>query len=281
MTKEEALQQLEYVLKLRNLSDHTITMYLFFSRRFIDFTQKAEMNDLALRDIQDYTMMMIEHGDNPKSINVVICAIRYLYESVLNKVYTRRQFPNLRYTHQDPFVFSKEMIQDLLNTPDCRMRLIILLGVDCGFRAAEVAHLRISDIDSKNNLITIHQSKRNKTRVVKLSQACLDVLRKYWLLYRPTDYFFPGKKENSHIATATVNNWFNQYIKKFSFYNKSIHYHSLRHTFATNMLENGCDIFLLKKLLGHDSLQSTAKYIHMQVSDIETAFSLSDVWGLQ
>ena len=115
-----------------------------------------------------------------------------------------------------------------------------------------MAHLRISDIDSKNNLITIHQSKRNKTRVVKLSQACLDVLRKYWLLYRPTDYFFPGKKENRHIATATVNDWFNQYIKKFSFYNKSIHYHSLRHTFATNMLENGCDIFLLKKLLGEE-----------------------------
>ena len=117
--------------------------------------------------------------------------------------------------------------------------------------------------------------------VVKLSQACLDALRKYWLLYKPDDYFFPGKKENRHIATATVNDWFNQYIKKFSFYNKSIHYHSLRHTFATNMLENGCDIFLLKKLLGHDSLQSTARYIHMQVSDIESAFSLSDVWGLQ
>lgn len=281
MTREEALQQLELVLRLRNLSSSTINMYQFFVRHFIDFTGKEEMNDLTLRDIQDYTLMMIERGDNAQSINGVICAVRYLYEAVLDKVYTRRQFPHLRYTHPDPFVFSKEMIRELLNTSDCRIRLIILLGVDCGFRAAEVARLRISHIDSKNNLITIYQSKRNKTRVVKLSQACLDALRKYWLLYKPDDYFFPGRNNNSHIATQTVHDWFQKYIRQFPFYDKSMHYHSLRHTFATNMFDNGCDIFLLKKLLGHDSLQSTARYVHMRVSDIEAAFSLSDVWGLQ
>lgn len=282
MLKDDALNQFVFLMKFRNLSQNTITMYEFYISRFIDFIQKDDISSFDLKDAQNFVLMMKERGDNPQSINVVICAIRYFYETVLDMPLLRRQFPNIRYTEKDPLLFTKDQIISLLdNAFDVKTRVLLLLGIDCGFRAREVVNLRISDIHSDTMTISINNSKRNKSRLVKLSPACLDALRTYWKVYKPKDYFFPSRDGSSHAHVACVHYHFRTYLKQFSFYSDDFHYHSLRHTFATNMLENGCDVFLLKKLLGHSSFSSTARYIHMTTGDIQNTVSLSQVWGLR
>ncbi len=281
MTKDEAMMQFERVLKLRRLSPNTVKMYMYYISQFLDYTNKADVMDLDLCDAQSFIIELVRHRDyKPLSANVVICAVNYFCETVLNKVFSRRQFPFLKYPGFDPFLFTKEQIIRLLDTDDVRVRLIIFLGIDCGMRVSEVAALRVCDIDSKKMLVHIHQSKRGKSRNVKLSAACLDALRQYWKFYRPRYWMFPGRTDNSHVITSTVREWFNNYVSKFDFYTNEIHFHCLRHTFATSMLDNGCDIFLLKDLLGHSSLNSTARYVHLSTRSVSQAISLSDIWGI-
>lgn len=288
MTRDEAIVKFNNVLTIRNLATHTIVMYDMYLNHFFDWLNVIEVSEIDLSNAQDYTLMMLNRGDAPASINTCLCALRYFYEAVLNKVYTRKQFPNIQYSETIPYLFSKEEIKELLDTDDVRIKLIILLGLDCGFRASETAHIRICDVDVSKMLITIPNSKRGKTRRVKLSNAVLETLRAYFKQYGDStnwnkeDYLFKSysrKYSNSPISVNTIHMWFKNYIKEKSFYSKEISYHDLRHSFATNMLENGCDIFLLKKLLGHSSLTSTSRYIHYTTTDIEESFSLSDLMG--
>ena len=282
MRKDEALMQFERVLKLRRLSPNTIKMYMYYVSLFLNSTNKADVLDCDLNDAQSFVAELIDvHSYRPLSANVAICAVNYFFDSVLNIFFSRRQFPFLKYPEFNPFLFSKDQIVRLLDTGDVRLRLIILLGFDCGLWVSEVASLRVADIDSKKMLIRIPCSKRGKSRNVKLSDACLTALRKYWLLYRPDYWMFPGRNADVHVTADTVRYWFNKYVSKFDFYTSEIHFHCLRHTFATCMLDNGCDIFLLKDLLGHSSLISTARYVHLSTRAVQQASSLSDAWGIQ
>ena len=286
MNKDEAIACLNKALTIRNLSNHTITMYDMYLRHFLDHCNKEDVSNLELKDAQDYCLMMIDRGDAPSSINTCMCALRYFYEAVLSKTYTRKQFPNLKFSESVPHLFSNEQILELLNTDDTRIKLIVLLGLDCGFRASETAHIRIGDVDVKKMIITIPDSKRNKTRRVKLSNSVLMALRNYYKVYgdgpnwSSDDYLFKSSHDLSKSVTVTtIHMWFKNYLKTKSFYSKDISYHDLRHSFATKMLEMGVDIFLLKKLLGHSSLASTSRYIHYTTKDIETTFSLSEKLG--
>lgn len=283
MNKDEAIVNLNRTLTIRKLAGCTVIMYDMYVRHFLDYCNKDDVTTLKLEDAQEYCLMMLNRGDAPSSINTCMCALRYFYETVLYKTYTRKQFPNLKYSESIPYLFSKEEIHELLNTTDTRIRLIILLGIDCGFRAGETARIRIGDVDVKRMIITIPNSKRGKTRYVKLSNSVLMALRSYFKVYgdpkrwSKDDYLFKSPRNlNKHIDVNTIRSWFKEYLKTKSFYSKKITYHNLRHSFATKMLEMGCDIFLLKKLLGHSSLASTTRYIHYTTKDVESTFSLSE-----
>lgn len=286
MNKDEAIACLNKTLTIRNLSKHTIKMYDMYVRHFLDYYKLEDVSLLELKQAQDYCLMMLNRGDAPSSINTCMCALRYFFEAVLSKTYTRKQFPNLKFNESVPHLFSNEQILELLNTDDTRIKLIILLGLDCGFRASETAHIRIGDVDVKKMIITIPDSKRNKTRRVKLSNSVLIALRNYYKVYgdgpnwSKDDYLFKSSHDLSKSVTVnTIHIWFKTYLQTKSFYSKDISYHDLRHSFATKMLEMGVDIFLLKKLLGHSSLASTSRYIHYTTKDIETTFSLSEKLG--
>lgn len=288
MNRDEAINKFNDVLTIRNLSPHTITMYNMYLRHFFDWGNLDDVSQYDLTHAQQYIQFTLERGDAHSSINTCMCAIRYFYETVLLKVYTRKQFPTLKCATELPYLFSKDELTDLLDTNDVRIRLIILLGLDCGLRATETVHLKIGDIDSQKMIITIRNSKRGKTRKVKMSHMVLDSLREYFKVYcdpknwSKNDYLFKSSHTNHKsdpISTNTLHNWFRNHLKQKSFCSENISYHDLRHSFATMMLENGCDLFLLKKLLGHSSLSSTARYIHYTTKDVEAAFSLSDELG--
>ena len=281
MHKDDLISTFQINMEYRNLSTNTLKMYSYFVSLFLDYTSVKDCSDYTLQDAINFMIhLKIDNNYEPQSLNVVACAIRYFYDVVLDKPLLKRHFPNIKYHQKDVFIFTIDQINQLLNTNDIRMYTFILLGFDCGLRVSEVVKLRISDIDSKNMLLHIRNSKRNKSRVVTLSNTCLHALRKYYLTYdRPDDYLFPGIKR-PHMHPTTLNNMFTQYLKQFDFYTKDIHYHSLRHTFATMTLETGENIFLLKKLLGHSSLSSTSRYIKYDRYDIQKVIPLSQKLGV-
>ena len=279
LLKEDALSIFERRLRSRRLASGTVHDYVYEVDRYISFSNVEDVSTLNLETAQKYIDYMVDRPYKSSSINLAICAIRNFSDVVLNQDYSRTRFPNLVYDEFNPFIFTESQLYDLIErSTDTRLRAIIALGFDCGARSLDVSELKISHINSKNMTVYFEHSKRNHSRTVKLSEFTLKILREYFKVYRPKgEYLFPGNVQG-HISSQTVSKLFKDYVSAFPFYdeNENIRFHCLRHTYAVSMLNQGCNIFLLKKLLGHKSFSSTARYIHLTTRDVEEAFSPSD-----
>lgn len=193
MNKDEALNKFTFMMEYRNLSSNTIHMYQWYLSQMFDFYHLEDVSILNVSMAQNYVVHM-KKTYAPTSLNAIISAIRYFFDVVLESPLSRRQFPNILYDPVEITVFTDEQIHLLLDTKDVRLRAFLLLGLDAGLRVGEVARLKVSDIDSKNMLLSIRNSKRGKSRKVPLSNALLNALRKYWIVYRPdkNGYLFPA-----------------------------------------------------------------------------------------
>lgn len=277
MTKDEALQKLNFYLELRNYSKSAIIMYPFYIEKFLNsFPEGFDFSQLSPKDALQYIVTLKSTGNfSVSSLNLIISELRTFYEFVLDITISKRLLPNIRQPRLEPLTFSHSQIKLLLKDADLRLKALILLGIDCGFRARETVYLKVCDIDSKNMLLHIKDSKRGKSRYVKLSELCLQALREYWKLHRDDTFIFPGRTDG-HLSVGTVHNLFNAFLKECHMDSNLYSFHSLRHTYATWMVSNDCDIFTLKKALGHSSFASTARYIHKNTEDISNFFSVSD-----
>lgn len=285
MNKDEALNKFTFMMEYRNLSSNTISMYQCYLSQMFDFYQLEDVSILDVSMVQKYVVHM-KQTYAPSTLNLIISAIRYFFDVVLETPLSRRQFPNIKYDPVEITVFTDEQIHLLLDTKDVRLRAFLLLGLDAGLRVGEVARLKVSDIDSKNMLLSIRNSKRGKSRKVPLSNTLLKALRKYWIIYTPDKdgYLFPSVysgSKNPYLNENYINRLFRKHIKQFSFYVPSMRYHNLRDTYATLMLKNGCNIFTLKKLLGHSSFSSTSRYIKCDISDLAQAPVLSSLMEIE
>lgn len=282
MHKDEALQRFVFMMEYRNLAPNTIHMYSWYLSNFLDYCSCEDVSVLSCHNAQQF-IVHLKDRYAPMSLNAIISGIRYFYEVVLEKPLTRMQFPNIIYPQNEIFIFSNDQVRMLLASADIRLRAMIFLGIDAGLRVSEVAHLKVKDIDSKSSFksIYIRNSKRNKSRKVPMSDSLHKILQEYWKVYRPdpNGYLFTGKDKSSHINQNYINNLFKNHLRSFDFYSDDIRFHNLRDTYATMMLRNGCNIFTLKKLLGHNSFSSTARYIKCDTSDLEEAPAISHEWG--
>ena len=142
-------------------------------------------------------------------------------------------------------------------------------------RLSEIAALKVSDIDSVNMRIFIDQGKGNKDRYALLSLSNLEILREYWKQYRPKYWLFEGMEKGSHITKRGIQDMFKRYLKK-SGVDKNATVHTLRHSFATHLLENGTNLFYIRELLGHASLRTTTRYLHVATTDVLKTISPLD-----
>jgi integrase/recombinase XerD len=264
MTKEQVLEKLQFDVELRGLSKNTQDEYYTKAKIFQDYFDKPA-TELGERDIREFlhylsTVRKLTSG----SVNSYNSGLRFLYGVTLDVNLNCKQIPRHRKKREFPEILSRVEIQSLFNACDnLRDKSILMTTYGSGLRLNEVARLKISDIDSKKMQLLIRSGKGSKDRYALLSQASLEILRDYWTAYRPKEWLFYSRvNTGTHITPKSVQNIFHKYIDKAKI-SKKVTIHSLRHSFATHLLESGTSIFHIKQLLGHSDISTTCFYLHL------------------
>ncbi len=265
MDSNQALERLHQDMQLRGYSDRTQDIYGRAVRAFLNYSAKS-VEQLNEQDVRRFTMYLMSGNLSKGSINTYQAAIRFFFGVTLNRAMNYLQMPRLKEDKSLPEVLSREEIALLLECCDnLKHKAMFILAYGSGLRVSEICSLRVQDIDSKQMRVFVRNSKRNKDRYTLLSQQCLEVLRAYWLQYRPNHpdgLLFPGWKNLSPITSDAVNLALAKWLRVAGITRK-VSMHSLRHAFATHMLEDGTDLFTIKELMGHSSISSTVVYLHL------------------
>jgi len=265
----EDLKKVKDLLVLRNCSQRTISNYLSCINRFKQFYKKKNLEKLTENDILEYLKKnFINIGCSAATINVNRAAIKYYYLVNFNKEFSNVLLPQTKIPTRFPKLLSKQEVVKIFNSEvNLKHKLWIILAYGSGLRITEVAELKISDILSKEHKIHII-GKGNKERYAPLPDFTLKLLRLYWVQNKEkitNKYLFPGINKpriGKSISSYTIKEAF-QKIKENNNLDNSITFHTLRHSYATEFIKSGGDIWELKNILGHSSINTTSIYLHM------------------
>jgi len=248
-------------MQLRNLTPETQRNYIRNVAAFASyFGQSPEVLDVeAIRQYQLY--LLNERKLSPESIHQYISSIKFLYLNTLEMPWTGEYFPRLRRPHKLPIVLSQEEVLAFFDhIPSLKYRAALMTCYGAGLRVSETVALKVSDIDSQRKLLRIEQGKGQKDRYAMLSPRLLEVLRRYYRAARPQgEYLFPSWRKDHHLCTTSVQLACREATLRAGIH-KRVTVHTLRHSFATHLLENGTDMRIIQVLLGHSRIDTTARY---------------------
>jgi site-specific recombinase XerD len=267
-------------LQRRNYSAGTIRLYLLHVAQFAQHFHRPP-DQLGAEEIRQYQLFLIQQKKLAwSSYNQIVCALRFFYAKTLKRSFLLSDIPFPRKVQQLPLILSQEEVARILTTPQhLKSRALLMTIYAAGLRRSEVARLRVRDIDSARMTITIHQGKGQTDRVVMLSPILLDTLREYWRYHKPKEWLFPGRNPEQPISGNDVFMVF-QHAVRLAGIRKKVCPHSLRHSFATHLLESGTDLRTIQILLGHRSLKTTARYLHVSQQQVRATASPLDVLNL-
>lgn len=263
-------------LQLRNYATGTVRMYVeHVSRLALHFQRSPE--DLTEEDVRSYLVYLVRERQYSWShYNVTVCALRFLYRVTLNRNWPLKHVPYAKRPKKLPSVLSRDEVVRLLAHVECPAHRILLMTIYAtGLRVSEATHLQAKDIDSERMVIHVHLGKGAKDRLVPLSPVLLQSLRGYWKLGRPQAWLFPGVDpqrpvNRQTIAKACVRAAQTAALKK------HVTPHTLRHSFATHLLESGVDIRTIQRWLGHTQLRTTTLYTHISLGQLQSINSPLD-----
>lgn len=262
-------ERIELYFELKGTPEQSQESYRRRIKAFIKYLEANEVNieHIADHNVQQYILYLRKEKKLAAgTINNYISAIRFLYTFVLNKEWDRYQFPRMRRETKLPVIPSRQEVLEILNgTTNLKHKAILVLIYGSGLRVSEVARLRICDICSKTMRVRVEKAKHNTNRYTILSETALQILRIYFKAYfhkgyDPNDWLFRGI--NGHITVKTIKNTVIRIRTRLNL-DSNISAHTLRHCFATHALEDGVDPVFIQQLLGHKSLKTTSRYLHM------------------
>ena len=260
-------------LQLRNYAPNTITVYI---RCVAQFAQHFRLSPdrLGLEHIRQYQLFLVRQKKVSWALfNQTVCALRFLYRHILHRDWMIEYIPYPRREDKLPVVLSPAEVAAVFEaTHNLKHRTILMTIYAAGLRVSEVTHLRLSDIDSQRQLIRIRQGKGHKDRQVMLSPTLLEALRIYWKSYRPTVWLFPGESPERPLSSETVWRVCHQ-AGEAAHLSKPISPHTLRHCFATHLLEDTIDLRRIQVLLGHRHLKTRSRYLHVSNLAVRTTVS--------
>ncbi len=253
-------------LRIRNYSPSTVRCYTRAVAEFAKHFNKPP-DKLGPKQIREWQLYLLNEKRVKLSTYIqAVCGLRFFYRNTLNRKIDIDRIPLPRYETKLPVILSKEEVKALLEAPrrlDQRAILATLYGA--GLRVSEVTNLKVADLDRKRKVITVRGGKGRKDRQVMLSDTLREVLVAWWRDARPAEWLFPGEKPGRPLSCGTVFRACREAARRAGI-NKHVHPHSLRHAFATHLLDDGVSLPVIQVLLGHLNLKTTARYLH--VSDI-------------
>src|SRR6516164_3236591 len=263
-------------LRLRNYARRTIATYVSqvsaFARHF-----GRSPDRLGSAEVRAYQLHLLERRASWSRFNQAVCALRFLYGTTLGRPEQLPLIPFGKRPKALPSVLSSVEVLRLLDAaPAGRDRVLLQVAYGCGLRLSELLHLQVRDIDSARMVLHIRQGKGGKDRLVPMSQRLLNELRAYCQRYRPHTWLFPGHKPNHPISAGNIQRRFIGLVRQVGL-SKHCSMHTLRHSYATHLLEAGVDVLTLQALLGHTSLQTTARYLHVSTHRLQQTPSLLDL----
>lgn len=218
---------------------------------------------LTEEEVRHFFLYLINDRKSAKStVTIYLCGIKFFYETTLKRTWNVFDLVRPRQVKKLPVVLSVNEVRtiiSLVRKPVARMALTIIYS--CGLRVSEASRLKVEDIDGERRLLWVRNSKGGKDRCVPLSDPTLAQLRAFWRKTRAKEWLFPGR-DGEHISIATVQGAFKAALLE-SGINKKASVHSLRHSFATHLLECGVDIRIIQKILGHGNITTTCIYTHL------------------
>lgn len=254
-------------MTVRNLSPATQRSYVHAVAKFARFFGRSP-ETLDLEDVRAFQVHLVAGGMSWPALNQTVCALRFLYGVTLRQADLPERIVYAREPQKLPVVLStEEVVRFLEAVPSLKCRAALTTAYAAGLRASEVASLKIADIDSSRMVIRVELGKGGRDRYVMLSPQLLDILRAYWRLARPPHWLFPRRDGEHPIHPATLNAACRSACAGAEL-GKRVTVHTLRHSFATHLLESGTDIRIIQALLGHRNVNTTARYAQVATSTI-------------
>ena len=272
MTNQEILEKMKKDMKLRNFSQYTYDSYIGKAKDIMRYFGK-EMENLTTEELREFLLKYLkeERKLSDRSINYYNSVIRFVYEVTLDKVLNKKQLPMRKEKKTVYKVLTKEELSTFFNViENYKFRTIFMLVYGSGLRIGEVVNLRVEDIDSKKMRIFVRKGKGNKERYTILPKKSLEMMRIYWKKYRQhkrRGRIFLSERGDA-ITVGVIRTHFREYRRKARLEEK-VTVHTLRHCFATDLIERGATLIQVKELMGHRNIRSTMEYVHVANIDIK------------
>jgi site-specific recombinase XerD len=272
-------------MNARKLGSHTQRSHILSCKRFAAFLKRSPDTATA-EDIRQFQLHLSQTSVSICNRNRIMTGLRFLFRVALRRLDLAAEIYHIREPQKIPLVMSPDETRRLLAVADSlKVRTLLGLGYGCGLRAGEVVRLRVKHIDRAQKIIRVEQSKGRKDRNVMLSPETFDLLRQWWKV-RPSRqdattplqerWLFPGRKPGKPMTTRQLSRLFHEAADAAGI-KKRVTLHALRHSFATHLLERGTDIRIIQALLGHEKLDTTARYTRVATGMIAAIESPLDL----
>ena len=264
----ELREKMKMDMELKGYSPKTIKSYIGHVSNFAKYYNKSPelLREKEIREYLHYCIM--EKKLSEGTVNYINSSLKFFYTKTLNRYWNSDKIARMKEPSKLPAVLSPDEVKSIFDvTENLKHKAILMTVYSAGLRVSEVCNLKITDIDSKNMQILIREGKGKKDRYSLLSKSNLDILREYWSRYHPTEYLFSGKGRTDSISPRSVQKMLEKSIKNTKI-TKHATVHTLRHSFATHLLDAGTDICYIQRLLGHTRITTTTIYLHLRRMDL-------------
>jgi site-specific recombinase XerD len=263
-------------MTLRNFTKATIKTYVRAVAHFARYFHRSP-DHLGREDVRAYLLHLLnEQHVSHSYYKLTRCALRFFYRETLGRDDVPASLAPVKEPRSLPIVFGPdELVRFFAAITHLKHRALLMTAYAAGLRISEVARLRTADIDSARMVIRVDRGKGQKDRYVMLSSRLLEILRAYWKAARPSDFLFPGAAADRPLTTGSVRKVCSR-ARRAAGLDKHVTVHTLRHSFATHLLESGTDLRTIQVLLGHHSFSTTARYVHVATASLPSTRSPFD-----
>ncbi len=265
-------------MRLRNLSRHTIDAYVLAVKQFANHFKRSPQQ-LSGQDVRQYLLHLVQEKRVSWSrYNIARCALQFLYRITLGQNERFEKLPCARTPRRLPTVLSSDELRRLFDVVahDVKHKAMLMTLYGAGLRISEALALKPGDIDSQRMLIHVRLGKGSKDRMVKLSPQLLAVLRDYWRMRHPRSWLFPQSKNPDRAMESGTAHRIVVRAARRAGISKRVSAHTLRHSYATHLLDAGTDLRTIQLLLGHGNLKTTTIYLHVSQAKLNAAASPLD-----